>query len=150
MNNEFLVSFNICCFNSEKYISETLDSIVNQTYKNWEIIIIDDGSTDNTASIIKKFILRGVNIRYYYQSNKGFAASRNLAISKSNGDWIALLDHDDICVSNRIEIQILDLYKNPHIKFFFSNIEVFNNEIHYDWFDHHFKRDNFLSIKFWH
>lgn len=143
MNNNFLVSFNICCFNSEKYIAETIDSIIHQTYKNWEIIIIDDGSTDKTEIIIKKYISRGVNIKYFFQNNRGFAYSRNIAISKSNGDWIAIIDHDDICLKNRIEYQILDILKNPNCKFFFSNIEVFNNKINYDWFKNFLKKDKF-------
>ena len=143
MNNNFLISFNICCYNSEKYISETIDSIIHQTYKNWEIIIIDDGSTDTTALIIKKYISKGVNIKYYFQNNRGFAYSRNIAISKSNGDWIAIIDHDDVCLENRLECQILDILKNPQCKFFFSNIEIFNTKLNYDWFNHHLKKDKF-------
>ena len=138
--NVFNIYFSviICCYNSEKYIEETIDSVINQSYKNWEIIIIDDGSTDNTRAIIKKF--KNKNIFYFYQKNKGFASARNLAIKKSNYDWIAIIDHDDICLNNRLEIHKNQIIKNKDCKFFFADTEHFNsnNEIlrrNFDIFD---------------
>ena len=140
MNNKFLFSIIICAYNSEKYISETLNSIVNQTYSNWEIILINDGSTDKTESIILEYIDKGVNIKYFYQKNHGFAFSRNLAIKKATSDWIVIIDHDDICLPNRLNIhydQILNDKNN--CKLFFGNTIHFDNisnkKKHFDQFD---------------
>ena len=83
----------MCCYNSEKYIEETLNSILSQTYKEWELIIVDDGSTDNTSIIIKNYINdnNNNNIKYFYQENKGFASARNLAVQNSNREWIVII-----------------------------------------------------------
>ena len=70
----------ICCYNSEKYLYETIDSIINQTYTNWEIVAINDGSTDSTEEIILDYMHQGVPIVYHKQENMGFAAARNKAL----------------------------------------------------------------------
>jgi len=80
-------------YNMEKYITGAVDSALNQTYENCEIIVIDDGSTDNTFNILKRY---NNKIRYIKQDNKGLACARNVGIKKSIGDYIALLDADDI------------------------------------------------------
>ncbi|MBI5741425.1 MAG: glycosyltransferase [Nitrospirae bacterium] len=91
-----LVSINLCCYNSEKYLRETLQSIADQTYKNWELVIVNDGSRDSTESIIFEFRDRGHRVVYHYQENRGISASRNKAIELSRGDYIAFIDHDDV------------------------------------------------------
>ena len=121
MNNDIFFSVMICCYNSEKYISETIDSIIKQTYKNWEIVVVNDGSTDNTDKILNTYIDDGIPIIYEYQKNKGFANARNKAIKLSNYDWIAIIDHDDICLSNRLEIQAKDIKENIDCSLFFGN-----------------------------
>ena len=78
------VSINLCCYNSEKYLKETLDSIVKQTYKDWELVIINDGSCDSTESIIDHYIEQGHPIVYKYQKNQGLSSSRNEAIKLSH------------------------------------------------------------------
>tara|TARA_B110000438_G_C15654896_1_gene581207 strand:+ start:124 stop:966 length:843 start_codon:yes stop_codon:yes gene_type:complete len=145
MNHQnILISFNICCYNSQKYIKETINSIIDQTYKNWEIIIIDDGSTDDTSNIIKNYIKKGVKLKYFYQKNKGFAYSRNFAIKQSSGEWIAILDHDDICNKNRLEVQVKNIINNPKCNLFFSNIEMFSdNSIPVNKFNKHLEKDGF-------
>lgn len=106
------VSINLCCYNSEKYLRETLDSIVNQTYKCWELIIINDGSSDLTECIIDEYIKQGYPIIYHYQENKGLAYSRNEALKRSQGEYIAFIDHDDIWLSTKLEKQISVLGEN--------------------------------------
>ena len=103
MSDNFLISIMICCYNSEKYISETIDSIINQTYDNWEIIIINDGSKDNTEKIILNYIQQGFPITYHSQENKGFAAGRNKGIELAQGEWIAIIDHDDVLINHWVE-----------------------------------------------
>jgi len=91
-----VVSINLCCYNSEKYLRETLQSVVSQTYKNWELVIVNDGSSDLTESIIFEFKDQGYPIVYHFQQNRGLVASRNKAVELSQGDYIAFIDHDDL------------------------------------------------------
>lgn len=122
------VSINLCCYNSEKYLRETLQSIVNQTYKDWELVIINDGSSDSTESIIFEFIDQGYPIIYYYQENKGLGASRNRAIEFSQGKYIAFIDHDDIWLPQKLEKQIPLFEKKPKVGLVFSDDILFNNK----------------------
>jgi glycosyltransferase involved in cell wall biosynthesis len=101
-----LISINLCCYNSEKYLRETLQSIVGQTYGNWELVIINDGSTDATESIIHEFRSQGYPIIYHYQQNKGLSKSRNKAVELSTGNHIAFIDHDDVWLPEKLERQI--------------------------------------------
>lgn len=109
MNSHDLVSVIIPVYNVEKYIEQTIISVTEQTYQNIEIIIIDDGSTDLTASIISN--INSSAICYYYQENKGVAFARNFGIQKSNGRFIAFLDGDDLWDVTKIEEQIIQIKK---------------------------------------
>ena len=91
-----LVSIILPCYNSEKTILQTLESIENQTYPNIEIIIVNDGSSDNTEDIVKKFMsMSKKKIHYIMQSNAGVSAARNKGIHSANGEYIVFLDSDD-------------------------------------------------------
>lgn len=119
------VSVNLCCYNSQKYLRETLDSITAQTYKDWELIIIDDGSTDSTGSIIQEYIKQGYPIVYRYQENKGLGYSRNEALKYSRGEYIAFIDHDDIWLPEKLEKQI-PLFQDPEVGLVFCDTVIFN------------------------
>ena len=107
-----LVSVNMVVYNGEQYISEAIESILNQTYQNIELIIVNDGSQDKTKEII--FSFEDSRIKYYEHTiNKGECAARNIALNFSNGKYIAVMDCDDISYSNRIENQIEFLEKYP-------------------------------------
>lgn len=102
-----LISIIIPTFNSEKFIKESLDSAINQTYRNIEIIIIDDNSTDKTESLIKNF--KWENTAYIYIKNKfniGAASSRNIGIRVAKGEYIAFLDSDDKWLPEKLEKQL--------------------------------------------
>jgi glycosyltransferase involved in cell wall biosynthesis len=99
-----LVSICIPSFNSEKWIKATIESALDQTWQNKEIIIVDDGSTDNTPTIIKSFKYK--NVKIIFQNNSGACAARNKAYSIAQGDFIQWLDADDILAPNKIEIQL--------------------------------------------
>ena len=114
------VSINLCCYNSEKYLRETLDSIVSQTYKDWELVIINDGSSDSTEKIIREYIVQDYPIVYHYQENKGIGASRNEALKRSQGEFIAFIDHDDIWLPDKLEKQI-PLFHDQEVCLVFSN-----------------------------
>jgi glycosyltransferase involved in cell wall biosynthesis len=115
------VSINLCCYNSEKYLRETLDSIVNQTYKDWELVIINDGSSDSTEGIIKEYLSKGWPIVYHSQSNKGLGYSRNKAIELSRGDYIAIIDHDDLWMPEKLEKQLVLFNNRPEIGLVYSD-----------------------------
>ena len=98
------VSILIPVYNSEKYLAETIESALNQTYKNIEIIIVDDGSTNNSLQIAKKYEFEKEKV--FSQINSGAPKARNLAFEKSSGDFIQYLDADDLLALNKIESHI--------------------------------------------
>ena len=106
-----LVSVLIPLYNAEKYLSDTLDSILSQTYKSIEIIIVDDGSTDNSFKIVKSYEKKYDSIKVYSQINSGAASARNKAFSLSNGEYIQYFDADDIMHPEKISSQIEALKK---------------------------------------
>jgi glycosyltransferase involved in cell wall biosynthesis len=115
-NNMPLVSVIVAAYNAEKFISRTLDSILSQTYKNLEVIIVDDGSQDRTLKIIESFARKDHRIIVVKQSNSGVAAARNLAIEHSQGEYIAPIDADDIWYPQNIEKQLQCLLQsNPSV-----------------------------------
>ena len=94
-------------YNSEKYIAEAIESVIKQIYENWELIIVDDCSTDNTKAIIQRYAQKDKRIKLIsLAKNKGVADARNIAIQKANGDYIAFLDSDDIWKTEKTEKQI--------------------------------------------
>jgi len=100
------VSVIIPAYNAEKYIHEAIDSVLNQTFKDFEIIVIDDESTDNTSKILESY---GNKIRWKSQENKGSASAQNEGIKMANGEYIAYIDADDIYLPERIETQVKHL-----------------------------------------
>lgn len=109
----YLVSIITPCYNSQDYISETINSVLNQTYTNWELIIVDDYSQDNSTSIIKKFQKENSKITLIENSNNlGAAYTRNKATEVANGDYIAFLDSDDLWKPNKLEFQLEFMLKN--------------------------------------
>uniref|UniRef100_UPI00405607F6 glycosyltransferase family 2 protein n=1 Tax=Agathobacter sp. TaxID=2021311 RepID=UPI00405607F6 len=101
-----LVSIITPCYNGEKYISETMDSVLAQTYKDWEMIVVDDGSKDNSADIVRSYARRDSRIQLVQQANGGSAAARNNGIRRAKGQYIALLDADDVWMPEFLESQI--------------------------------------------
>lgn len=93
-------------YNGEKYIGETIKSVIAQTYPNWEMIIVNDGSKDNSEAIVKSFADKEPRIKYLRQSNAGSAAARNNGIRHCNGQYIALLDADDLWSPDFLQSQI--------------------------------------------
>lgn len=101
-----MVSVIIPVYNVEKYIEQCINSILNQTYKNIEIVIVDDGSTDNSYNIIKKYIKSSDNIRYIKQDNQGVSEARNKGLNKARGEFILFVDPDDYLELDCIEKMI--------------------------------------------
>lgn len=120
-----LVTCIIPVFNGEKYIESAIESVLNQTYKNIEIILADDGSTDNTPNLIRKY---DGKIRYIRQPNAGSASARNLGISKTCGDFIGFLDSDDMWDKDKILLQLECFENNPEIDICLCNIKIINEK----------------------
>lgn len=104
MNKLPLISIIIPCYNASKYIGETIESILVQSHNNFELIIVDDGSTDDSAKIIKMY--NDKRIQYIYQQNKGTCAATNHGLSKANGQYIKFFDADDIMNEQHLEAQL--------------------------------------------
>lgn len=98
-----MISVVIPAYNVEKYICQCMDSVVNQTYKELEIIVVDDGSSDNTLQILKRYESSDKRVSIYEQENKGAGAARNLGLSKASGEYIIFLDADDFSELNMLE-----------------------------------------------
>ena len=118
---EGLVSVIMPSYNTAPYIEETIQSVLNQTYTNWELIIVDDCSTDNTDEVLET--IKDDRIRYFKnEKNSGAAVSRNKALREAKGQWIAYLDSDDIWMPEKLEKQIRFMEENGYI-FSYTNYE---------------------------
>jgi len=125
MSVEPLVSIALCTYNGDTYISSQLDTIINQTYGNIEIIVVDDGSTDNTLPILKHYEETGKIKLYRNNTNLGFIKNFEKAISLCTGDYIALSDQDDLWELNKIELLVNTIGENMLI---FSDSEFIGRE----------------------
>ena len=114
MGEEPKVSVVIPAFNSERWIKTCIDSVINQTAKAFEIIAIDDGSTDNTADIISGY---GDAVHLICQDNAGVSAARNAGLEHAIGEWIAFLDADDWWAPDKIEKALCKITEDPSIQF---------------------------------
>ncbi len=114
------VSVIIPTYNYGKYIERAIDSVFAQTYQDYEIIVVDDGSTDNTREIIETRYKK--KVRYFYQENKGPGAARNLGLRHMRGDFIVFLDSDDYFLPKNIETKISIFNQHPEIDWLFSDI----------------------------
>lgn len=129
-----LVSVIIPAYNSQEFISQTIDSILAQTYSNIEIIVVDDGSVDRTSQIVHGYKDR---VRYYYQNNSGgCAVPRNVGIKNSFGELLCFNDADDLMVPDRLEMQVNFLLRHPAVGLVFSDYRNFSD------------KKNFLSTHF--
>ncbi|MNQ83918.1 putative teichuronic acid biosynthesis glycosyltransferase TuaG [compost metagenome] len=123
-----LVSIITPTYNAEKFITETLKSVQNQTYQNWEMILVDDASTDETVKIISDFAEKDSRIKLFkLEKNSGNGFARNIALEKSVGKYIAYLDADDLWFSMKLEKQ-LQFLKTNNLPFTFSFYDCIDEE----------------------
>ncbi|MBL1232163.1 MAG: hypothetical protein CMD31_06210 [Flavobacteriales bacterium] len=101
-----LVSIIIPCYNAKKYIAETIESVINQSYSNWELIIVNDGSTDNSATILNQFSEKDNRIQLINKSNSGVSDTRNKGLEVANGEFITFLDADDVWHITNLEKKV--------------------------------------------
>lgn len=129
MNDYGLVSIITPCYNAEKYIAQTIESVINQTYKNWEMLITDDCSTDTSPSIIKCYQKIDSRIKYFKtEKNTGHPSiPRNIALKHAKGNYVALLDSDDLWYPNKLEEQLKFIFENKY-SIITSYTQVITNE----------------------
>lgn len=121
------VSVIVCAYNARQYLTSTIGSVFSQTYRDFELIVVDDGSTDGTDELIRSLRDRGPII-YHRQPNAGLGAARNKALELARGELIAIIDHDDLCLPRRLEKQVEAADSHPEAALFFSNSEHFLND----------------------
>lgn len=114
-------------YNHSDYILEAIHSVLDQKYKNCEIIVVDDGSTDDTAGVLRPMVEQRL-IRYIYQKNRGESAARNRGLVEASGRYIAFLDSDDLFELEKLEVQVRYLQDHPGVGLVHSGFTKFNNE----------------------
>jgi glycosyltransferase involved in cell wall biosynthesis len=113
VNNSILISIIIPCYNGEGFIAETIRSVFNQTYTNFEIIVVDDGSIDQTKKIVSNY-LNDQRIKYYYQKNQGVSSARNHGLSLATGNFVAFIDADDLIEPDFLKKRLLFLQNHSY------------------------------------
>ncbi|HEY5391771.1 MAG TPA: glycosyltransferase family A protein [Hanamia sp.] len=134
--SEPFFSVTLTTYNRAALLKRALDSLMAQEETNWEAIIIDDGSTDNTRSVIDPYLNNGSMIRYVYQKNAGYAMSKNTGIFLSKGKFITFLDSDDEYLPNHLESRKGILNNYPETDFLFGGVTVTGNQFVPDRFNY--------------
>lgn len=127
-----MVSIIVTCYKLAEYLPETLDSIMSQTYQEWECIIVDDGSPDNTREIANAYSEKDSRIKYIYQENHGVSVARNNGVANSTGEYILPLDADDIIAPTYLEKAVGFLDNHKDYKLVYCKAKLFG-EINKDW-----------------
>lgn len=125
---EPLVSIIVPCYKQAEYIAETLDSVLTQTYCNWECIIVNDGSPDNTEDIVAKYIAVDGRFKYFWKENGGVATARNYGIKNSIGEYVLPLDADDLIEPTYVEKAVDCFLMNPQTKLVYCKADRFGKE----------------------
>ena len=121
MEKNPLVSVVIPLYNGEKYLAEAIESVLAQTYSSIELIVVDDGSTDGSADIVKGY----TSVHYYFQPNQGLGAARNRGIDLAQGSFLAFLDADDIWDKDKLMCQMKAFDNTPGLDMVFGQVEQF-------------------------
>jgi glycosyltransferase involved in cell wall biosynthesis len=118
------VSVMMTVFNGQEFLSETIDSVLGQSFRDFEFVIVDDGSTDATGDILSRYVLRDSRICVLREGKKGRAASLNLAISLAKGKYVANIDADDLAMPGRLQEQVAFMERNPEVGVLGSAFEL--------------------------
>lgn len=128
MEKQPLISVIMPCYNTEKFIANSIESVINQTYTNWELIITDGPSSDNTVPIVQKFCEQDSRIHLIIPNHHiGIAEARYTSIQNAKGDYLAFLDSDDIWVVDKLEKQVTFMQSNNYA-FTYGNYEILNSD----------------------
>lgn len=122
-----LISIVIPIYNTGKYLTRTLSCVEAQTYKNIEVLLIDDGSTDNSSTICNQYVLKDSRFKYYRKENGGICSARNYGLDKCHGDYIYFSDHDDFLVDNLVE-KVVEEIKKTNADIIKFGVELYDEE----------------------
>lgn len=123
-----IVSVIIPCFNQSHFLEESVNSVISQTFNNWECIIVNDGSDDDTEIIAKQLMQKDKRIKYIFKKNRGLSAARNTGINAANGKYILPLDADDLLQSNYINATINIIETERNIRLIYTGTQLFGKE----------------------
>lgn len=137
------ISVIIPTFNRSSVLLRAIDSVLNQTYKNFELIVIDDGSTDDTETLLAPYI-ESQMIQYHKTQNKGVSASRNHGVALARGKWIAFLDSDDEWLAHKLTQQMAFLEKHAHLSIVYSDEIWIRNGVLVNKKTHHQKKGGWI------
>lgn len=115
------VSVVIPAYNAERCIGEAIQSVLKQSYREWEVVVVDDGSTDRTSEVVAGF---GERVRYLRQTNAGAAAARNAGIREARGELIAFLDADDVWLPDKLQLQVAYLDAHPETALVYADVQM--------------------------
>lgn len=127
-----MISIIMPAYNSEKYISEAIESVCNQSYENWELVIVDDGSTDHTSKIIDEYASIDIRIKVFHRKNEGVSMARNFALKQTRGEYVTFIDSDDVYRINRLEKMLQMFEQHPNCDIVFSKHKEFKGELNKD------------------
>ena len=126
-NKNPLVSVIMNCFNGELFLKDSIGSVINQTYENWELIFWDNRSKDKSAEIFKSY--KDKRLKYFYaDEHVSLYKARNLAIDQSKGNFISFIDTDDLWNKDKLELQ-MPYFKNPEVGVVYSNLWIFKKKV---------------------
>ena len=127
MENKPIVSIIVPCYKQAEYLPETLESVLAQTYRDWECIVVNDGSPDDTEAVAKRYCEKDARIKYLYQENQGVAMARNNGIRHSSGKYILPLDGDDKIENSYLEKAVNSFEEHPEVSLVYSRTKQFGD-----------------------
>ncbi|WP_396179433.1 glycosyltransferase family 2 protein [Flavobacterium sp.] len=139
-----LVSIIVPCFNQAIFLPEALQSVLEQTNKQWECIIVNDGSPDDTEKVAQEWLSKDIRFKYIYKENGGLSSARNAGIKTALGKYILPLDADDMISNNYLEVCLLEFKNNPHSKLVYGSAIKFG-AVNYPWNLSKFKYEALLQ-----
>lgn len=119
-----MISIIVAVFNADRYIRNSIQSVIKQSYSNWELLVVDDGSFDETVKIIKEF--NDSRIKYFYQEKQGVSAARNIGLTHMTGDYFCFLDADDFLPTESLESRLYVFHNNPKADFVDGTVQIYD------------------------
>lgn len=124
-----MISIIVPIYNAEKYLNRTINSILTQTYDNFELLLVDDGSTDKSSLICKQYVVKDERIHYYLKENGGPSSARNIGIKNSKGQFISFVDADDVVKPNFLETLLIPYQKNSGLDLIIASYKKNDNKV---------------------
>lgn len=124
-----IISIIVPCYNQAQYLDECLQSVLNQTYQNWECIIVNDGSPDNTEEVVKKWVEKDARFQYLHKENGGLSSARNAGLDIAKGDYIQFLDSDDCLALEKLRKSLLQINNHSAHTIVVTHFKMFKTDV---------------------